>query len=195
MNRRQGIFLLALALPMLSVACLISEPPDIIKPPTRRPMILHGQEFPRSTRVLIEDPGTFYVPVEVVDPTTTYFWEVFMEFPGQIIRLDAVKGQVRTPGTDHSLDPDEGKSIRVLPFSLAGRLRDGQCHQITFRVGLSPSELNPQSTESDFVSWSFSPSGQVGGCVTLDGGLPDGTFPTGEAGTQTFDSGDVGAGQ
>ncbi len=178
MNPRALLFLGTVSLTAMPFACVLSEPSPIVKPGVRRPTILHGQEFPTTSRVLLEDPGTFYVPVEVVDPETTYEWDVLLDFPA------LSEAQARVIGLGRTIAGSASRpNVEAIAFDLDERLKDGRCHQITFRVGLSLAPNNPASVDSDLSTWFFVPSGKTSACVPFDGGLPDGGYDTGrEAG-------------
>ncbi len=174
MKPRPFVFACALAATAAPFSCVLSEPAPLVKPPVRRPSILHGQEFPASARVLLEDPGTFYVPVEVVDPTTTYSWEVLLDFPAKPVE------QARVLGLQDTIEGSATRAnVQSIPFSLTDRLKDNQCHQITFHVGLSLAANDPKSVDSDFATWFFVPEGKSSKCVPFDGGLPDGSYDSG----------------
>jgi hypothetical protein len=165
-------------------ACVIWDPPtDDPAPIHYHPLIETASVVPPSSVVLNELPATFTVPLEIVDPTASFVYEVFVDFdPLNTFRAVPV---LPTQNIDPTMDPPDGGIIAV-QFSLASLDRTHfdptTCHVIQFVVALGLSKTSfhtPDSNGADEIEWQYAPAGANGGCVTFDAG--DGAFPDGDA--------------
>jgi hypothetical protein len=186
--RRAGAALSACALSFLlpGVACIVAPPPDLPPQPVIRPTILHDSAYPLPDQILtaadIPDGGTltFLVPVELVDPTRTFSWELFVDYDPYAATTPLLFGQVQpTPG---SVD---GGTI-VVPFALnfgEAPLDMAYCHRIQFLVAYTFSASHtPDSLGGDSVTWLYNGAGGVNGCPPFDAGLGDSGVPLTDAG-------------
>jgi hypothetical protein len=187
--RRIGAALSACALAVLLplAACIVAPPPDLPPQPVSRPTILHDSVFPPADQILtgaeIPDGGTltFLVPVDLVDPTRAFSWELFVDYDPYSATAPLLFGQVQpTPG---SVD---GGTI-VVPFSLdfgQAPLDMAYCHRIQFLVAYTFSASHtPDSLGGDSVTWLYNGAGGVNGCPPFDASaLGDSGVPLTEAG-------------
>ena len=162
--------LLGLALALATMgACLIVDPPaELLRPPPHRPTIVRDSVFPPTTRVLSELPSVFLVPVDLIEQSEGFEWNVF------------TGNEFRTGGEvpADSIATDGGPSI--VPFSL-DPITDNKCHTIEFLVAIrfnaqAPRVPNPPGGDS--VAWFYNPSGDLDGCPVFDAGILDGSFPS-----------------
>ena len=64
-----------------SASCILADPPpELPKPPKHHPIIIKGSVAPPYTRVLPALPSRFVAEVEIIDPDTTYFYNVFIDY-------------------------------------------------------------------------------------------------------------------
>lgn len=182
-------------------SCVIADP-EINLPslPRRRPVILRDQVVPTTVAVLGYFPENFSLAVEA-DPNVTIEARLFVDYdalsPDHAIQALAGK-LVVSPAIGSS---DAGvREITLVPDLLPETPRANECHVIEAIVafgfqGIPGSGRAAHSPEAvhggDSVIWFYSPSGDLGGCPHLDGGL-DGAFPDSpsEAAPLTPDGGD-----
>ena len=161
------------ALVVLSVpaACIIAEPPsDPPRLPNTRPTIVRGSVVPPASTVLGRWPGTFRVPVELSDPTVTFFYAVWIDFnPADL------QGEGLVDFRTSSFVEGNGR-IRLLEIA-QGPPADDRCHVVEVLVALrfaGQSGLGahaPLDPGGDVVSWIYNPSGDSTGCPVLDSGI------------------------
>jgi hypothetical protein len=186
--RRVGAALGALALACLfsAVACIVAPPPDLPPQSVSRPTISHDSAFPPADQILtaaeIPDAGTltFLVPVDLVDPSKTFSWEVFIDYDPYASAAPFLFGQVQP--TPASVD---GGIIDV-PFSLdfgQAPLDTTYCHRIEFLVAYNFSAFHtPDSLGGDSLTWLYNGAGGVNGCPPFDAGaLGDAGIPMADA--------------
>jgi hypothetical protein len=171
MNARHVLFAsCALVAPaaVLGAACVIADPaPEVPVPPPHRPTILHGSVVPPDTAILSQFPLSFEVPVELVDPSQAFEYNVFVD---DVFKFHG------------SVEPDPtltDAGIRVIPVTLSPP-DPAFCHVIEFIVALhfeGADPHSPDSTGGDSVAWFYNPSGNPGGCPLYDAGGLDGAFP------------------
>jgi hypothetical protein len=189
-RRRVGAAISACALPLVvsAAACLVAPPPDLTPQPVSRPTILHDSAWPPADRILtaadLPDGGslTFLVPVELVDPSKTFSWELFVDYNPYASNGPFIFGQVQpTPG---SVD---GGTIVVgfeLPFGEAP-LDTPYCHRIEFLVAYTFSASHtPDSIGGDSLTWLYNGAGGVNGCPP-----PFDASVLGDSGLSTADTG------
>lgn len=174
----------------LLVGCL-PIPPDPAPLPDTRPFIVRPDVVPAPDRVLTELRGQLIVPVELVDPSVTIEWRLFVDYDptgaatnpndpeGLAGRIG--RGVVRPEGTEQTRrDIRIGLDRVVEQFALS----KARCHVVEvvvaraflgtrFRDGHTPAPPG-----GDVVSWFFSPDGTLEGCPTgsvtpqpIDGGV------------------------
>lgn len=157
-----------------SASCILADPPpELPKPPKHHPIIVKGSVVPPYTNVLPELPPTFVVPVELIDPDTTFAWNAFVDFD-PTTNPQPVDGKILTP---NPADVDGGVTLVEFPI---GALDTSICHKIQMVVALSfapTSQHTPDSYGDDSIVWFYSPPG----CAAWDGG-GDGAFPDQDAG-------------
>jgi len=162
-------------------ACVLWDPPtDDPAPIHYHPLIDTAAVVPSSSLVLTALPETFTVPLEIIDPTATFTYEIFIDFDplNQMRSVPALP----TQDIDPSMDPPDGGIIAV-EFSLADLPKSvfdpTVCHVIEFVVALHLSSMSfhtPDSNGADEIQWQYSPPGANGACVAFDAG--DGAFPS-----------------
>jgi hypothetical protein len=162
-------------------ACVIWDPPADEPPPIHyHPLIQADAVVPPSTVVLTELPGAFTVPLEIVDPTASFVYEVFIDFDSfdPLRQTPVILPNQRIDPTTNV--PDGG--IIDVQFSLVDLQTSvfdpSACHVIQFVVALAfsqQSDHTPDSNGADEIEWRYAPPGAGGGCLTFDAG--DGAFP------------------
>jgi hypothetical protein len=163
----------------LVAACVIWDPPADDPPPIHyHPLIEEDALEPPNGVVLTQLPGAFSVPLEIVDPTASFVYEVFIDFdPLSTLR------NVPVVLPNQRIDPSQADggiidvqfSLVDLPLSV---FDPSVCHVIQFVVALAFSQQadhTPDSSGADEIEWRYAPAGANGGCVTFDAG--DGAFP------------------
>jgi hypothetical protein len=182
----------------LVAACVIWDPPTDDPPPIHyHPIIESALAVPSNALVLTALPDTFTVPLEIVDPTASFVYEVFIDFdPLSTFRSVPV---IPPLSIDPTRDPPDGGIIDV-QFSIvtldSTYFDPTVCHVIQFVValGLSTTAFSttsfhtPDSSGADEIEWRYVPPGGNGGCVTFDAG--DGAFPDGGDGAFVTPIGD-----
>ncbi len=113
-----------------------------------------------------ELPSTFTVPLEIVDPTSSFLYEVFLDFDplGSLNSLGRSRfvPVVNPIFVEPANDPPDGGIIAV-HFTIDPTLVDPSvCHVIQFIValGLSQTSLHtPDSNGADEIEWQYAPAG------------------------------------
>ncbi len=154
-------------------ACILADPPpELPKPPSRRPTIVAGSVFPPSNQPLLDLPIEFRVPVEVPDPTKPYEWRVFVDFDP----LQNTDSEQSGSGGGTSDSPD----LDVVRFSVNRERLLGACHRIEFVVALRfDGARSADPSGSDSITWFYAPPGtNLAGCTPYEGGVgDDAAFP------------------
>lgn len=155
-----------------SASCILADPPpELPKPVRHHPIIIKGSVAPPYTRVLPELPTSFVVPVEILDPDTAYFYNVFVDYDPINPRPADISSRPQTETT--------------LTFNLISSAPDpSNCHSIELVVALGfdpKSQHTPDSNGADSILWWYNPSGDPGHCPQYDAG-GDGAFPDQDAG-------------
>jgi hypothetical protein len=160
------------------VACIAAPPPELPKLPAHRPTIVHGSVAPPPTQILTALPDEFLVPVELVDPSQTFHYNVFVDYD----LFNNPQAVYQSP--EQAADPNAANGIDLVTFSLSSTqsaLDPSYCHVIEMVVAnkfTSTSPHTPDSVGGDSVSWFYSPGGNPAGCPQYDAGsLADGAFP------------------
>lgn len=137
-----------------------------------RPVIVHGSAVPPVSRVLTRLPTEFEVPVELLDPSRSFDWRVYVDY-------DRVFGLAPPPAEeDTSMGDAKGGSVRTIRFRVSPDSLPlvVTCHSIEFVVAykfLGTSRL-PDAQGSDSLVWWFNPNGDLGGCPAVEGGAARG---------------------
>lgn len=140
--------------------------------PETRPTIVRGSAVPSPGRVLRAIPPQFVVPVELLDPNTSFEWRVFVNYD-PIARKEAVLGDRSDPPVG-ALDGGVN-TVRLVQFSIQPPLADvslRECYVIEFMVARSfrgTSAHTPDPTGGDTVTWFYNPAGTFEGCPTWEG--------------------------
>ena len=133
----------AVSLAVLMAACIVADPPaELPSPPNLPPRIVQGSVYPPPSRVIPALPAEFLVPVELVDPSQTFRWEVFVDFDQARNELPTSNGTV----TPDQTALDAGK--RLVPFSLDSKsssLDPSSCHVIEFLVAVTFEQAYPHT--------------------------------------------------
>ncbi|MEI7892665.1 MAG: hypothetical protein WCI05_06215 [Myxococcales bacterium] len=158
---------------LLGLSCVIADPPaELPRPPRRRPTIFHGSVVPPLGQVLGQFPTQFVVPVDVGDPSTSFEWNVFLDYDPVSRPAPVLSGFEEDPA-----GMDAG--VRVVAFSID--VPDPTaCHVIEFMVALTfnrASAHTPDSYGADSTIWLYNPSGLATECPRYDAGGLDGAFP------------------
>ena len=172
-------------------ACVIAQPSgDVPRLPESRPTIVHASLVPSTSAVLTHFPAVFIVPVELVDPQAPFFYSTFVDY--NPLTGDGLVGNTPAPS---GYDNAPGR-IRILNLAIPEPLDLDRCHVIEVVVALklksndsrnahTPDDLAGGGPGGDIATWFYNPSGDPGGCPSLDAGIdaPVGTDAA-EGGTQ-----------
>jgi hypothetical protein len=173
-SRRAHVVRVAMLLAVTS--CIIAEPGT--DPPTAsvtRPHIVRTSVVPPAGEVLGQWPAKLVVPVELSDPTQSFYYALFIDYDSSL--FPAPGAPVCGPSSFESGALTNG-GLRVLEIPL-GMPPDNQgCHVVEVLVALSmvcTDDWNvahaPPDPGGDSVSWIYNPTGDVNGCPTFDAGL------------------------
>lgn len=155
-----------------SISCLIAEPQtDLPTVPTFRPLVVRGAAVPSPNGVLGVYPEQLIIPIELVDPSVTFKWRVYVDYnpiTGGGLEVDGTSAPSGVPAR-----------IRTLEIQTVRRTDLDRCHVIEFIVAksfLGESEGKNTHTpaepgEADNITWFYSPTGDLAGCPVLDAGL------------------------
>lgn len=154
-------------------ACVIAQPSgDIPRLPDSRPTIVHPSVVPSTSRVLTHFPSVFIVPVELVDPTAPFQYAAFIDYSPRGTGEGLVLGPIPS-----SFEPaNTTNRTRRLEIAIPEPTLDS-CHVIEVVVALQLNELTPafahtpQEPGGDIVTWFYNPTGDPGGCPSLDAGI------------------------
>lgn len=153
---------------------------DIAQLPASRPNIVHTDVIPPTSAVLTTWPKSFVIPVELVDPKATFFYDAYIDYDPNAGTLPVVD-PTQSPFSPQNT---EGR-VRTLDFGITEPLDPGRCHVIEVLVALrfnatddSRRAHTPSPPGGDIVTWFYNPTGDLGGCPTLDAGI-DAKFDTG----------------
>ena len=154
-----------------SASCILADPPpELPKPPKHHPIIVKGSVVPPYTRILPELPHSFIVPLEILDPDSSYFYNVFVDYD-----------PISPRPADFTSAPQQSTTI---DFGLSPVTDLSTCHSIELVVALGfdpKSQHTPDSNGADSIVWWYNPSGDPGHCPQYDAG-GDGAFPDQDAG-------------
>jgi hypothetical protein len=175
---------LAVAL-VSSTACVVAPPPELPELPEERPTILHESLVPPSDQILVELPGQFLVPVELVDSNQSFQWDVFVDYNPCVGASCPPTAPALYPTTVPAGPDTLDGGVVIVPFSL-GPLDPSLCHRIDFLVAhqFDPGSARTwDSVGGDIATWIYNPGGQPNGCPIYDAGaFQDGAFPPSDAG-------------
>lgn len=168
---RNALAVAGFALITAGAACFIAEPPaEAPRLPDMRPTILHGSVVPPPSRILTRFPREFVVPVELLDPSTSFQWQVFVDY-------DPFERSSAALGDESIVDPTRPEeTVRPISFTLDPPSLDPGlrvCHVIEFIVarGFSFSPHTPDARGGDSVVWFYNPTGDLSACPAYDGGV------------------------
>lgn len=171
----RGVTVSAGAIAVLAFsACIIAEPvSEITQLPSFRPIIVRSSAVPVSNAILGAFPAKFVVPVELVDPSVTFGWRLYIDY-------NPVTGE----GLDSYADslPGAGDAgIRVLEIQTTTPADLTRCHVVEvlvaqefqdrgeFRGKNAHTPVDPPGGDS--ITWIYSPSGDLTGCPVPDAGV------------------------
>lgn len=170
MGRPVGIALAAVVA-LAVTSCIIAEPPtDSARLPVTRPTIVHGSVVPSASSVLGRFPSTVIVPVELFDPTVTFEYAAWIDFN------PATGEGLEFWSTSEFQQANTTGRVRTLEIPLRAP-SDDRCHVLEVIVALrlagqsgtdAHAALDPGG---DIVTWFYNPSGDPGGCPSLDAGI------------------------
>lgn len=179
---------------MCQDACILaSDGGDLRRVPATRPTIVHASLVPTTNAVLTQfpDSGTFLVPVELSDPTVTFFYAAFIDynpFTGEGL-VDYPRDDRFVPG---NTQPGSNGRIRNVEVNIPLPADLWSCHKIEIVVALSLSSggtnnaHTPNEPGGDIATWFYNPNG-YGACPSLDAGIDasvDAGAEAGEGGPQ-----------
>ncbi|HXX67456.1 MAG TPA: hypothetical protein VEK07_09760 [Polyangiaceae bacterium] len=170
----------------LASGCLTTAPPAVSTPPLPRPTILQDSVVPPPDQLLVELPSEFAVPVQLQDPSETFRYDVFVDYPTN-------PSPVIFPVT---VTPSGAEDAGIVPVSFTPDEMNPPpdpttCHTIQFLVVQDFAQVEagpilyhvPNLVGGDSVTWFYAPGGGIDGCPVYDAGIfEDGaTPPDGEA--------------
>jgi hypothetical protein len=165
---------LPLAAALGASSCVLASPSgDLPTLPTSRPTIVHPSVVPSTSGVLARFPATFLVPVELVDPSAPFAYATFVDYnpdTGEAAYVDGPVVSAYQASNTH-------ERTRLLEIAIPPPLDLGRCHVIEVVVALtlrafdSKTKHTPDEPGGDLVTWFYNPSGDVGGCPSLDAGI------------------------
>jgi hypothetical protein len=160
-------------------SCVIADPPpDLPALPRHHPIIVKGSVVPPYGAVLAELPSKFVVPIELIDPETSFEYEVFIDYDGTNPRQPA---DVAPPGPITPTPSDIDGGIETIEFAIPSTALDpAACHRIELVVALGFDfrfPHTPDANGADSIVWLYNPSGDPGSCPRYDAGGTDGAFP------------------
>jgi hypothetical protein len=166
--------IVALAALASATACILADPgADVPRPAPQRPHIIRPSVVPASGAVLGTFPEKFIIPVELSDPTLPFWFAAFVDY-------DPNRDQ---PGTaECNIKQFDSAALtgqaRIVEVSIPAPPDLDSCHVIEVIVALQiicdrgPNVAHsPGEPGADSVSWTYSPTGDLSGCPTLDAGL------------------------
>lgn len=172
----------------LLVACVIADPPtDPPLFPRFRPTIVRDSCVPNANQILASFPDKFVIPVELVDPSTSFEWRLYYDYDPE-----SGNGLV-TSGTSR-YDPErDSRTIRLIETVQRPPVDLKVCHTIEvvvavrFQLGADfPGTLKhaPDESGGDSVTWFYAPDGDTRSCgvvapdaSTADASSDAGTSP------------------
>jgi hypothetical protein len=172
-------------------ACVLaSEGGDLPRLPDSRPTIVHSSLVPTTNAVLTTFPKSFLVPVELADPTVTFFYAAFIDynpFTGEGL-VESPRQSAFVPANQVSRRSGRIRTIEVAiptPTDLAS------CYKIEIVVALrlnardGKNAHTPEEPGGDIATWFYNPNGDLGGCPSRGTGI-DASFDAeaGDAGPQ-----------
>lgn len=166
-------------------ACILAQPSgELPRVPESRPIILRASVVPSTTAVLTTFPSTFIVPVELADPTVEFKYVTFIDY--NPLTGDGLQGEPLTSVFEASNNSSNtvGRT-RTLTVLFPKPPEPDRCHTIEIIVALhlaSDTDLTgdpklqhtPLAPGGDIATWFYNPSGDLGGCPSLDAGLDAG---------------------
>jgi hypothetical protein len=167
---RRALLLLACA------ACLLPMPPEPAQLPDLPPSILGGGVRPPAGRVLTQPLGDLVVPVQLVDPSVSFEWKLYVDYDTGVLPSDP-EGLAGLVAQDTVL-PD-GERVREIRIPLS---------QVSDRIGLSANGCSvievivarsflgrrardghtPAPPGGDTITWFYNPKGITEGCKVQD---------------------------
>jgi hypothetical protein len=152
----------------LVTACiLIDPPPELPRLPRTRPNIVQDAVQPPVSRVLLEWPTAFVVPVETLEANTPFVWSFFVDY-------DPVTNREPFLGLGNQRETTNDEGWRAVSFTVA-RPDPASCHVLEFvtaRSFAANSSRAPDSAGADVTTWFYNPSGDPAGCPGFDAGAP-----------------------
>jgi len=150
-------------------ACVLVEPPQELPIPLpRRPLILHTSLQPPQDKPLTNATSLPSLVAFVdAEPSKAINYRVWVDF-----------GSTDSPLALNNTNVPAAPSAanRRIEFAVSyAELGDARfCHSIKLVVAYEFFPVsNTPTTEGDEVTWTYRPGGDTGGCISLDGGIPD----------------------
>jgi hypothetical protein len=174
-------------------ACILAQPSgELPRIPESRPTIVHASVVPSTSAVLTQFPSTLVVPVELADPNVEFEYVAFIDY-------NPLTGDGLVEEPRHSVYEVSNNSAntvgrtRTLTILLPDPPETDRCHTIEVIVALrlaSDGDLTgnaklrhtPLPPGGDSATWFYNPSGDLGGCPTLDAGIDAGADADADAG-------------
>lgn len=155
--------------------CVLASPSgDLPRLPDSRPVIVHSSLVPTTSSVLTQFPEKFVVPVELSDPTVSFFYAAFIDYNPL-----TGEGLIEFPRESPPLTNAGGTGrIRTVDVVIPKPSDLNSCHKIEVVVALrlkartDPKNAHtPDEPGGDIATWFYNPSGDLAGCPALDAGI------------------------
>ena len=163
---------------VLQDACILAQPSgELPRIPESRPTIVHASVVPSTSAVLTRFPSTFIVPVELADPNLEFVYATFVDYNPR-----NGDGLVEEPRHSVFEAANTVGRTRTLTIAIPAPLELDRCHTVEVVVALhlaSDTDLTgdpklrhtPLEPGGDIATWFYNPSGDLGGCPSLDAGI------------------------
>jgi hypothetical protein len=161
---------------LLLAACILPLPPEPATLPNVRPYIVKGSVSPPAGRVLTELRGELVVPVELVDPSASFEWKLYVDYdtsfsPNDPERVAGLVAQGAVPSEgEQTLREVRIPLAQIEPSVTLSSDGSKRCSVIeiivakAFRGISGPDGHTPAAPGGDTVTWFYNPNGTVGGC-------------------------------
>jgi hypothetical protein len=165
--------------------CVLASPSgDLPRLPDSRPTIVHSSLVPTTNAVLTQFPREFIVPVELSDPTASFFYAAFIDY-NPLTGEGLVDFPTESPAPS-SRSGFTGR-VRTITVAIPAPADLGSCHKIEVVIALRLNPRDPKNAHTpdepggDIATWFYNPGGDFAGCPSLDAGI-DASFDAAEAG-------------
>lgn len=158
-------------------ACILaSDGGDLPRLPDSRPTIVHASLVPATDAVLTTFPKSFLVPVELADPTATFFYAAFIDY-NPLTGEGLVESPRQSAFVPENQLPGRSGRIRTVEVAIPSPSDLASCYKIEIVVALrlnardGKNAHTPEEPGGDIATWFYNPNGDLGGCPARDAGI------------------------